>query len=305
MGRIAQWLERFSYKEDVDGPNPSTPTKCLLGFFNILFMIVFTAIVPHPPLVVPEIGKGQEKKLKNTHEAMQKLSKELAETEPDVIIFITPHSLVYPDRFNICAMDQLVGSFSQFGVENYSWRGKNDLRLACELAEASERNDVPTILYKNEDTGFELDQGVTIPLYFFDQQLENAYKVIPIGYSHLSRVQHYQFGQTITEICEKSNKRVAVIATGDLSHRLDCPAPEGFEYEGKAFDGEIKELLELGDEASIMQMDEDMVENAGECGYNSIVVLLGVLSGKEFQTDIYSYEAPFGVGHMVANLKTK
>ena len=52
----------------------------------------------------------------------------------------------------------------------------------------------------------------------------------------------------------------------------------------------------------ILTMDPDLVQAAGECGLRSIAVLLGCLDGEAVQTEILSYEGPFGVGYPVALL---
>ena len=42
------------------------------------------------------------------------------------------------------------------------------------------------------------------------------------------------------------------------------------------------------------------MEEAAECGYRSILMLLGVFEGLEIETEVLSYEGPFGVGYAVA-----
>jgi len=53
----------------------------------------------------------------------------------------------------------------------------------------------------------------------------------------------------------------------------------------------------------IANLDHELIEKAAQCGYRSILILLGVLNNVSYQTEILSYEAPFGVGYLVANLK--
>lgn len=264
-------------------------------------MLVFCAAVPHPPLLVPDVGGGEEKKIADTAKAMRRLSVELQAAEPDTIIFITPHTLIYSDRFNICNINHAQGDFANFGGSKFSWRGDVDTELALRLARKSEQNGISSLLYANGKNEVEIDHGTLVPLYFFCQELADYFKILPIGYSYLSRAEHYVFGQSIGEVIDKIPQRVAVVASGDLSHRLDYPAPAGFLYEGKRFDSEFVQNIRQGDEKAIIEMDEDFVDNAGECGYRSMLILLGVLSGKEFEPEVYSYEGPFGVGYMVAN----
>ena len=266
-------------------------------------MLVFSAIVPHPPLAIPEIGKGEDKKLQKTQKAFEKLASELAQAEPDVIIFITSHALIYPDQFNICGVERLTGDFSQYGYDKYTWTGKNDLELAQSFVNATEANDLKAILYDNGESKFVLDYGTMVPLYFFDKLLMENYQVLPIGYSYSTRAEHYEFGQVLAEVIKKSEKRIAVIASGDLSHRLNYDGPDGFTYEGESFDNQIIDLIVRKKDQEILEFEEDFVEDAGECGFNSILIMLGLMSEENYTPDLYSYEGPFGVGHAVINLK--
>jgi AmmeMemoRadiSam system protein B len=134
------------------------------------------------------------------------------------------------------------------------------------------------------------------------RHLENV-ALIPMHYSLLDNVSHFEFGKSIKDLAMDSDKRIAVIASGDLSHCLTDKAPLPFNAAGKEFDEKIMELLKAGDSQSIVNMDTKLVEKAGECGFRSILILLGVLNNFNYKTEILSYEAPFGVGYLVANLK--
>lgn len=266
-------------------------------------MIVFAGIVPHPPALIPQIGKGEEAKIALTKNSLIKLGQKLAESEPDVIIFITPHMAHYPHLFNVCGMSDLFGSFRFFDYPDYEWHGHNDTELAAEIVDKSEDEGLPTILYDNGEGEYELDHGITVPYFFLKDQIDFTHNILPIGYSSASRSEHYTFGQVISEVCErKTSTRVAIIASGDLSHRIGQSSQSGEHYRGEEFDRELMNLLKDGDEYGIVNMNDELVESAGECAYRSILILLGAIAGKEFKPEVYSYENPFGVSYMVANM---
>jgi aromatic ring-opening dioxygenase LigB subunit len=269
-------------------------------------MIVFAGIAPHPPLVVPGIGKDDAKKVKATREAYEKFAADLAETEPDVIIVISPHMVHYPHLFNVSGMKKLYGSFESYGMSDFDWHGHNDTKLAGEIVDTAEDADLPSIYYDNGETEYELDHGVMVPLYFIKEKMEHSFKVLPIGYSNATRAEHFSFGQVISEVCDqKGQERIALVASGDLSHRLLEVAPAGTTYTGKEFDAEIVRAVKKGDEYSLVNIDENILENAGECAYRSILIMLGAITGRECAPKVYSYEAPFGVGYLVANMGLK
>jgi len=265
-------------------------------------MLVFAGIVPHPPIIVPEVGKEETKKTAATISAYQKLAHDLAMTEPDTIIVISPHMIHYPNLFTVCGMTDLFGSFANFEAPEINWRGQSDLGLGTEIVDKAEEMSLPAILYANGDGQYEVDHGVLVPLHFITPALEYPAKILPMSYSYANRSEHYAFGQAISEVIEHHrDQRVAVIASGDLSHRLIGANAA----DGKAFDDEILSLIQKGDEYSIVNIPDETLEKAGECGYRSILVLFGVLSGLNYKPELYSYEGPFGVGYAVVNMNVK
>ncbi len=265
-------------------------------------MIVFAGIVPHPPILIPEVGKDDTKKVAKTIIAYQKLATDLAVAEPDTIIIISPHMIHYPHLFTVCGMPELVGSFETFGAENVSWKGDNNTELAAEIVDKSEDESLPAILYDNGESRYELDHGTMVPLYFISKALDFPAKIIPMSYSYASRSEHYSFGQVISEVTSHHTaERVAILASGDLSHRLIGANTK----DAKVFDQEFLNSIKKGDEYSIINMADDLLEHAGECGYRSTLILLGALSGLEYKPTVYSYEGPFGVGYAVVNMGIK
>lgn len=267
--------------------------------------IVFGAISPHPPIIIPEIGGSEIKKVEKTIKAMKKLADILEKAEPDTLIVISPHGLVYPDRMNICGMSKLKGDLAHFGHPEIKLKYENDLDLAIEIDKTASDDGIEALLYDNGATNrtYELDHGVTVPLYYLASELTDI-KVLPIAYSLLDRLQHFGFGQVIGNVAAKNTKkRIAIIASGDLSHRLIPAAPAGYTPVGKKFDKTLLKTLEENDTQEILNFEEDFLKEAGECGYNSILILLGALNDLKTKPRVLSYEGPFGVGYAIVNFK--
>jgi len=271
--------------------------------------LVFAGISPHPPIVIPEIGGADSKKVKKTADALLELGEKLNAAEPETIIIISPHGLVYPDRMNVCGMQKLQGDFKEFGHPELKFNFQNDLDLAQTIDKIANEEEIKTLLYHNDKQDYELDHGTLVPLYFLTKKLDNPIKLVPIAYSFQSRAQHFSFGQIIADICQKSKTRIAIIASGDLSHRL---LPQNFLEDkdiGKKFDKKLVELIKKNDVGGILELDEDFVEEAGECGYRSILILFGAIEKLNYQPtaeqhiDILSYEGPFGVGYLVTDFQ--
>ena len=103
-----------------------------------------------------------------------------------------------------------------------------------------------------------------------------------------------------------TDKKYALIASGDLSHCLKKEGPYGFHPDGPKFDKALIDALKEKNIEKILKLDETYPD-AGECGLRSFCFLLGILeeSGINYQPEILSCEGPFGVGYLVANFKLK
>ena len=98
----------------------------------------------------------------------------------------------------------------------------------------------------------------------------------------------------------ESDKRVALIASCDLSHGITTNSPAGFREEGKQFDETIIKLLESHNTSGIATLDPALVEKAAEDGYRPLLLLLGALKNINYEFKHLAYEYPFGVGYLTA-----
>jgi AmmeMemoRadiSam system protein A len=71
------------------------------------------------------------------------------------------------------------------------------------------------------------------------------------------------------------------------------------------FDKLVTEALASGEFLSLLKIPERIRERAGECGYNSLMVLAGCFDRQNVEAKLLSYEAPFGVGYAVASFTPK
>ncbi len=58
-------------------------------------------ILPHPPIILPGIGRGEERKLQKTTDAFRAVAARVASLRPDTIVLASPHSIFYSDYFHI------------------------------------------------------------------------------------------------------------------------------------------------------------------------------------------------------------
>jgi len=260
-------------------------------------MLSFASICPHPPIIIPEIGGSEIKKCQKTISAMKKLADSFSQSKPDTVIVITPHNSIDPSQMTILDRQVLNGDFRQFGHPEISQKFQNNQALVEQIRDAAAANNLPVRVFQTP----KLDHGVLVPLYYLCQNITKLPKLVVITYSLLNAKAHFAFGQMIGKIIKTSPDRIAIMASGDLSHRLTPNAPAGYSPRGQEFDQKIIALLKNNDNYGILNLNNDLVDAAGECGLRSIIILFGVLSSFKYSPEILSYEGPFGVGYGVIN----
>ncbi len=259
--------------------------------------------MPHPPIVVPEVGRGEEKKIKNTYDACSRVAEQIANTKPDTIIIITPHGPLFSDAVAISAEKSIYGDLSRFNASSVQLDLQTDIALVEKIVMYSEEENIPAVkitksFAKRYGIEYELDHGTMVPLYFINKKFSD-YKIVHITYGMLSKIRLYKFGMNIKKAVESSDTNAVFIASADLSHRLTEDGPYGYNPYGEKFDKEIISLLEDGDVLGIFNMDPTTVKEAGECGLRSYYIMLGAMDGYNIKGNLLSYEGTFGVGYSI------
>ncbi len=261
-------------------------------------------LTPHPPLIIPSIGRGQEEQVSDTVNSMKIVSEEIAKDHPDTIIVITPHGPMFSDGIAVLYENEISGNFHQFGEQSYQYTRKNDIELIDELVSVMTEDYKLNGALIDEDaaeyfgTSHHLDHGTLVPLYYVDKKFRD-YQVVSITYGLLSYQDLYKVGMSIRKAVEKLGRKVVLIASGDLSHKLKDSGPYDYHASGPAFDKEILDKLTHQKTIEILSMDPEFCDEAGECGKRSVDILLGALDGVDYNATLLSYEGPFGVGYAV------
>lgn len=259
--------------------------------------LVFAAITPHPPILIPSIGKENLSQLQATAEALRKLEEIIYVSKVETILIISPHGLVQSESFSMNLAPEFNADFSEFGDFATKFTMRGDVGLAHRIREHLETAATLQLISQPK-----LDYGSAIPLFFLAQKLPQI-KIIPLYYSGADLRSHFEFGQLLNRELIYARNRVAVIASGDLSHRLTQNAPAGYSPKAAKFDLKLIEFLQKGQTEEILRLKNKMVLEACECGLKSFAILLGILDGIKHEPQKLSYEAPFGVGYLVMNFR--
>ncbi len=268
-------------------------------------MLSLIGIAPHPPIIIPAIGRSELGKARQTVDGMRLLAKKFKAVFPGQLIVITPHGQAMREGPTVLTQDLIKGDFSQFGFPEIKVEFQTDHQLLTLLETESAAEPLRPIFLDDRSyllrSGKPLDHGAMVPLYYLHEAgLKIPGLHITFGFNTLRQL--YQFGRALRRAVNKRALPAAVLASGDLSHRLNPGAPAGFNPRGAEYDQLLVELLRDGRVEDILDIDPKLVDEAGECGLRSFVIALGMLDGEPFKTEIISYEGPFGVGYLVAAL---
>jgi AmmeMemoRadiSam system protein A/AmmeMemoRadiSam system protein B len=259
--------------------------------------IVFSGIAPHPPIMVPEVGGDAIAEVRGSIDAMAELTRRIIETGAETIVLISPHAPLDPRAFVAYHSPNLCGDFAKFRAPTAQVQFPLDQELLETITETAAREEYEVLSIGNYD----LDHGTAVPLYFLGRYGWNG-RVVALGYSFLSNEDHLQFGACIKKAVDALGRSVAFVASGDLSHRLKPEAPAGYSPTAYRFDDEVISALQQNSPARIIDIDQDLRRTAGECGFRSMLVALGATGGLPEACEVLHYEAPFGVGYLVAQL---
>lgn len=263
-------------------------------------MLVFSSIVPHPPIIIPEVGGDNLGEVSKTVQAMKSLNKIFVQKKPEVVFLISPHTILTGRDFNILTDSDLTGSLEMFGAPEVQLSFGSERKLAEVIKDRAEKQGLKV----NLPPIFELDHASIVPLYYLSQN-HDRFHLLVSSFSTASLADHFKYGKIVGQVIKNYKKRIAIVASGDLSHRLSPSAPGGYSPRGKEFDQKLVALIKKNDGQSILNLDPSLAEQAGECGLRSIIILLGALSHYNYVPRTLSYEAPFGVGYLVVSFVLK
>ena len=247
--------------------------------------ILASFMVPHPPMIVPEVGRGSEKQVEKTIRSYEQVADEIASLCPDTIIITSPHQTMYADYFHISPGKRAKGSFKRFGVSGVKFSEEYDEDLVDKISELADREHLPCGTLGEEDS--ELDHGTMVPLWFIRNKYKGG-KIVRIGLSGLPLKDHYKLGMIIRDAVEKLERKAVFVASGDLSHKLQDYGPYGFAKEGPEYDKRIMDVMGRAAFGDLFDFSESFCDKAAECGHRSFVIMAGAWDKKNVRAEALS-----------------
>ena len=262
--------------------------------------IVAAYMVPHPPMIVPQVGRGSEKQITKTIRAYEAVAAGIAGIRPETIIVTSPHAVLYADYFHISPGEDATGDFGSFQAPEVRFAEKYDTELVKAICAPAKEKDFPAGTLGERDR--RLDHGTMVPLYFIEQQY-TGFRLVRVGLSGLSHAEHYEFGQIIRQAVEQTGRKAVLIASGDLSHKLQEYGPYGFAEEGPEYDRRIMDAAGRAAFGEMLTFEESFLDKAAECGHRSFLIMAGALDGMNVEAKVYTHEDVTGVGYGICSFR--
>ena len=256
--------------------------------------IIAGFMVPHPPMIVPAVGRGSEAQVEETARAYEKVAEEIAALCPETIVITSPHSIMYADYFHLSPGSSASGSFAAFRAPSVSFDEHYDEELVSEICRLADEEEFPAGTLGERDAS--LDHGTMVPLWFIRNKYKEG-KIVRIGLSGLPLIDHYRLGQLIKQAAENTGRRVVMIASGDLSHKLQEYGPYGYVPEGPEYDERIMDVMGRAAFGELFGFDESFCDRAAECGHRSFVIMAGAFDGTAVTAERLSHQDITGVGY--------
>lgn len=271
-------------------------------------MIVASYIIPHSPILIPNIGKKNSSILNKTTEALLDIKNKIKEEKIDTIIVFSPHGKNKNDEIEINSHFQYDLNFEYFGDYFSRLSFSGDMSLAYKLKEITE-DEIKTDLY----TDLKIDYGAAIPLYLLlseeNQKISSFKGKILIVNSSLEKnnEHHFNFGKKIGKYLDDENKRIILIASAELSHCLNHRSPGGFYQKAEAFDNKIIELIKKGQGGidGFFNINEKTIKESKECGLRPISILLGAINHRNYEPETLVYQKDLGIGYLSMDMNLK
>ena len=129
--------------------------------------IIAAYMVPHPPMIVPEVGRGSERQVEATRTAYLRAAEDIAALQPETVIISSPHATMYADYFHLSPGREAAGSFAQFRAPQVRFRERYDVELIKTAERIAAEENFPAGTRGQREAA--LDHGTMVPLYLISR----------------------------------------------------------------------------------------------------------------------------------------
>ena len=260
-------------------------------------MIVLGAVLPHPPILLPEIAEGRQQGVRATLDAYALVARRLVELGVQRVLMISTHGIVTLRRFHILEA-RLSGNLSRFRASQITFDREPDFELVASIVSAAESHGLPLTSTTNWE---ESDHSLGVPLRLLEESVPPQIAVVSISF--LPPQDHYRFGQAIGEALASITETTAILASGDAVHTLTEESAYKVHPRAQEVQREFETALTEWDYERLCAIDESLRREVDESVISPTLILMGALNatdGLAVYPRILASEHPWGVGYVTS-----
>ncbi|MBI5465915.1 MAG: hypothetical protein HY974_01345 [Candidatus Kerfeldbacteria bacterium] len=256
--------------------------------------IVGAGLLPHSPLLLPGLLPEVRAQAVKTSAAIGQLAVELYALQPDVILIIAaqPES-IEAAGYHLLQAPKFFSSFAEFGDLVTQGEFTGAVGFTYLLKEGGETKFPLPML-----SPVKLPYIFSIPLTYLDKPLNSLPVCCLQVPSQVSLDDLGKLSQLLEEAWARAQARVVVLASGDLAHHLGQAVTESV-----LFDKLFQAALTNHQLDTLLNIDPAIRWRSRECLWAPAAVLYSGLRQRKITTKVLSYEAPFKVGFLVAQIE--
>lgn len=257
-------------------------------------MIVLGAVLPHPPVLLPEIGKGRESQAQATLDAYRTVADRMLELGVRRLMMISTHGIVTLGRFHLLT-GELSGNLGRFDAPTVTFRHRIDGELSEAIFNAAQAAGVPLAKAHSWE---ESDHSVGVPLTLLGDALPE--RIAIVGISFRPPADHYELGLAIGEALSAFEEPTAILASGDAVHTLTDASAYGRHRRADEVQQQYESALADWNPAALIEIDEALRREVDESIISPTLILMGAMNGLSVHPHMLATEHPWGVGYVTS-----
>lgn len=255
--------------------------------------LVLAAKVTHVPSMFISEKEGPLNGIRESAiQGLRRIGEMCRELKVDTIVISDTHWLVNAG-FHINAKPDMSGVFTSTEfphfLNNMEYSHTGDPQLGQQIAEIATNNGVTTLCHHDVET-LQLQYGTLVPLRYLG--IGNDIKVVSVaGWMYDADLEESkQVGEAILEAIKKSDKRVAFLASGSLSHRIPPNKVVGdymfkiSEPLNQEIDLMVMDMWKKGQSKAFLDLLPKYAKDcSGEGGMHDTAMLFGLLGWDKYE----------------------
>ena len=257
-------------------------------------MIALGALLPHPPILLPEIAEGRQRDVRATLDAYDLIGRRLVELEVQRVLMISTHGIVTLRRFHILNA-RLSGNLSRFRAPQVTFERDPDAEQIGLIGSAAEAHGLPLAATQSWE---ESDHSIGVPLSLLGDAVPAQIAIVSISFR--TPEDHYRLGQAIGEALSAIEEPTAILASGDAVHTLTEESAYKHHPRAQEVQLEFESALTSWEPDRLCAIDESLRREVDESVISPTLVLMGALQGLSAYPRILASEHPWGVGYVTS-----